>query len=223
MATRPYDFSIKALDEDTGKFSGYASTFGGEPDSYGDIIAPSAFKWSLRQHEKRGTQVPMLLHHDVKEPVGVWTSIVEDERGLKVNGRLVLEVPKAREALALMKAKALQGLSIGYRTLEARSNRTAGTRELTKVELHEISLVTIPANRSARIVSVNAANINDIREYEGFLRDAGFSKSHATILASAYSSLPKRGGRDARARLAETVSGLRSLAKRISKQMETRE
>lgn len=137
-----------SLATETGVFEGYASLFG-VLDACGDIVAPGAFAATLR---KRGAEgVKMLWQHLPAEPIGVWTQIIEDARGLKVTGRLDLSVARAREALSLIRQGALDGLSIGFRTLRASSDRMSGARRLLEVDLWEISIVTFPALPQARI------------------------------------------------------------------------
>jgi uncharacterized protein len=131
-----------------GTFEGYASLFGVR-DTCGDIVAPGAFAASLRR--SGAARVKMLWQHRADEPVGVWTEIVEDARGLKVRGRLDLSVARAREALSLIRAGALDGLSIGFRTLRAANDPKTGARRLLEIDLIEISIVTFPALRQARI------------------------------------------------------------------------
>jgi HK97 family phage prohead protease len=125
---------------------GYASLFG-VPDAAGDRVAPGAFAASLIRRGARG--VKMLYQHRAAEPIGVWERIIEDRAGLYVRGRVVPEVIRARETLALVRAGALDGLSIGFRTRRARRDREGG-RELLEVDLHEISLVTFPLLPGAR-------------------------------------------------------------------------
>ncbi|MBY6239746.1 HK97 family phage prohead protease [Methylosinus sp. Sm6] len=130
-----------------GVFAGYASLFDLR-DSCGDVVAPGAFAASLRRRGAAG--VKMLWQHRPEEPIGVWADIAEDARGLKVKGRLDLAVTRAREALSLIRAGALDGLSIGFRTLRASSDRNGG-RRLMEIDLIEISIVTFPALPQARI------------------------------------------------------------------------
>jgi hypothetical protein len=130
-----------------GAFEGYASLFEIR-DTCGDIVAPGAFAASLRRRGAAG--VKMLWQHRPEEPIGVWAEIVEDMRGLKVKGRLDLSVARAREASSLIRAGALDGLSIGFRTLRA-TNELQGGRRLVEVDLVEISIVTFPALPQARI------------------------------------------------------------------------
>lgn len=134
-----------------GVFSGYASLFG-VVDSGGDMVMAGAFSRSLI---KRGAQgVKMLWQHQAAEPIGMWTSIVEDARGLKVEGRLDLSVARAREALSLMRKGAIDGLSIGFRTRRATTEKSSGVRRLEEIDLWEISIVTFPMLAQARIGTV---------------------------------------------------------------------
>ena len=134
-----------------GMFSGYASLFG-IADQSGDIVMPGAFAASLR---KRGAErVKMLWQHHADEPIGSWLEIAEDVRGLKVSGRLNLEVARAREILALMREGAVDGLSIGFRTLKASGGQAGSQRRLIAVDLWEISVVTFPMLADARVASI---------------------------------------------------------------------
>ena len=130
--------------------SGYASVFGVR-DQGGDVVMPGAFAASL----KAGRPVKMLWQHDQGQPIGVWDEIVEDAHGLRVKGRLLTEVARAREAAALMAAGAVDGLSIGYRTQRAES-LAGGGRKLLALDLFEISLVTFPMLAQARIAAKGA-------------------------------------------------------------------
>ncbi|WP_375455279.1 HK97 family phage prohead protease [uncultured Methylobacterium sp.] len=131
-----------------GHFTGYASLFG-VPDLGRDVVMPGAFAASLRRRGAAG--VRMLWQHDPAEPIGCWLSLAEDARGLRVEGRLNLAVQRAREIDALLRAGGLDGLSIGFRTLEARPG--GGLRQLRAVDLWEVSLVTFPLQPGARIAS----------------------------------------------------------------------
>ena len=132
----------------TGVFEGYASLFD-VADLGGDVVQAGAFRDSLR---KRGAdRVKMLWQHDPAEPIGAWLAIEEDARGLKVKGRLNLEVARAREILALMREGQVDGLSIGFRTVEGRTNPKTGIRRLSKIDLWEISVVTFPMHPGARV------------------------------------------------------------------------
>ncbi|WP_371687429.1 HK97 family phage prohead protease [Thalassococcus sp. S3] len=126
---------------------GYASLFG-QIDQGGDIVQKGAYAASL----KTGAQVKMLWQHDPAQPIGIWDEVREDERGLYVKGRLLESVEKGREAAALIEAGAIDGLSIGYRTVKAAKD-DKGQRLLTELELWEVSLVTFPMLPSARVAA----------------------------------------------------------------------
>jgi HK97 family phage major capsid protein/HK97 family phage prohead protease len=151
-----FDVEFKFATDEAGLLSGYASAFGGEPDSYGDVIEKGAFTKSLAEHKAAGSAPLMLWQHKTDEPVGRWLDLREDETGLAVTGRLILETQRAREAYALLKGGALNGLSIGYRT-RASERRAGGGRTLQDLELIEISLVSVPAATRARVTGVKTA------------------------------------------------------------------
>ncbi|WP_236896873.1 HK97 family phage prohead protease [Devosia sp. SL43] len=128
-----------------GRFSGYASVFN-RVDGGGDIVMPGAFAKSLG---KRKDRIRLLFQHDPKEPVGTWDAIGEDSYGLFVAGRLVPDVPRADALRRLIANGALDGLSIGFRTVKA--TREGGHRKLWQVDLFEVSIVTFPMMEDARI------------------------------------------------------------------------
>ncbi|GJD35681.1 HK97 family phage prohead protease [Methylobacterium aerolatum] len=132
-----------------GHFTGYASLFG-VPDLGRDVVLPGAFAASLARRGAAG--VRMLFQHDPAEPIGRWLDLREDARGLYVEGRLNLAVQRAREVAALMAEGALDGLSIGFRTLKSRPGAD-GSRQLQGIDLWEISVVTFPMQPSARAAS----------------------------------------------------------------------
>lgn len=131
---------------DGGVIEGYASIYG-RTDQGGDSVAQGAFKASLARRGAAG--VRMLWQHDPREPIGVWETVEEDRRGLKVRGRLIEATARGREAAALVAAGAIDGLSIGYRTL--RAEKAAGGRRLVELDLWEVSLVTFPMLPEARL------------------------------------------------------------------------
>lgn len=164
-----------------GTFEGYASLFDRE-DLGGDMVIRGAFRETLHQRGTGG--IKMLFQHDPNQPIGVWQHLHEDARGLFARGRLMTEVSKGREVLSLMRAGAVDGLSIGYRAVNAIRDRRTGTRRLTKVDLWEISVVTFPMLPEARVASVKsppfAGRMPSPREFERWLtQDAGFSRSEA--------------------------------------------
>ncbi|KEP71675.1 peptidase U35 [Thioclava dalianensis] len=144
------------------RVEGYASLFG-QPDQGGDVVCKGAYAASLARLAARGGSVKMLWQHDPAQPIGVWEEIREDARGLYVKGRLLPDVARAREAAALIAAGAIDGLSIGYRTLRAERG-AKGERLLAELELWEVSLVTFPMLREARVAAKGEA-------LDGVLRD----------------------------------------------------
>jgi HK97 family phage prohead protease len=211
MQTKQLDapFELKALDEN-GSFSGYGSVFGIE-DSDREVVAPGAFRNTLADWEKKGRLPSLLWQHDQRQPIGVWTKMQEDERGLYVEGTLLKDdVFRAKEAYALMKAGALSGLSIGYLIRADSFDEKTRIRTLNDIELWECSICTFPANDAARIGAVKAAlkagAAPTEREFEEFLRDAGFSAKQAkAIIADGYKVIAQRDAGDDGL---EAVSGL---------------
>ena len=151
------------------RIAGYASLFGAV-DQGGDVVLPGAYAASLTALKARGGAVKMLWQHDPAQPIGVWDEVREDGRGLWVSGRLLPEVARAREAAALIAAGAVDGLSIGYRTKRAEKDGQ-GRRLLAEVELWEVSLVTFPMLREAR-VQAKAEGLDLLAMLTGALAEA---------------------------------------------------
>lgn len=182
---------IKALKE-SGEFEGYGSTFGGEPDSYGDVIAAGAYADSLAEHKAAGTMPKMFWQHNPSEPIGKWLEAEEDDTGLLLRGKLNMNVQRGREAHALLQEGDIDGLSIGYRIRKHSVDDDTGVWTLEKLDLLEVSVVSIGANRNAVVSSVKAAkaahNLMERlkagdrlteREFEIWLKGLGFSNSQA--------------------------------------------
>lgn len=148
---------VKEVGED-GTFSGYGSMFN-NVDYDRDVIAPGAFSKSLKKRPAR--KVKMLWQHDPTQPIGVWEEMEEDSRGLKVKGRLLIKqgVPKADEAYALLKAGALDAMSIGFMIPAGgwEFDEKKRVRVINEADLWETSLVTFPANPKARVTRVKAS------------------------------------------------------------------
>jgi HK97 family phage prohead protease len=192
LKTKDFTLEVKGLSED-GTFEGYGSIFG-NVDSYGEKVVPGAFVESLARHKREGTSVLMLWQHNPDEPIGVWEDLAEDAKGLWGKGRLLTEVQRAKEVHVLMKNKAVRGLSIAYRELDA--DQEQGIRILKKLDLWEISPVSFPANRRARIESVKSERMDEfarrlrdgepmpVKEFEDILREAGVPKAMAVQIAS---------------------------------------
>ena len=184
-------FEVKSLDEG-GHFEGYASVFGVQ-DYDGDVIVKGAFRKSIEQYRQASRMPKMLWQHDMRDICGKWQDMHEDEHGLYVKGSLILDTQRGREAYALMKAGVLDGMSIGFNVVEAGpSDQRSRGRVIEEVDLWEVSLVAWGANPAATVTSVKSAK-QSIRDFERFLRDAGFSKSEAKAVASdGYKALEAR-------------------------------
>jgi HK97 family phage prohead protease len=134
--------------DDDGTVEGYASLFG-EVDAARDMVMPGAFSRTLKSRGLR--RIPMLFQHDPSEPVGVWLELTEDFRGLRARGKLIPDVARARELLALLRAGAIDGLSIGFRTVKGRIDPATRVRRIIDLDLWEISIVTFPLLAGARV------------------------------------------------------------------------
>lgn len=145
LALRPVGDGMAG--DEAAVFSGYASLFN-VADLTGDMLLPGAFRASLARQGATG--VKMLYQHDPARPIGRWLQIEEDGKGLRVTGSLHTEVAAAREVRSLIDAGILDGLSIGFRTVRARTD-ASGIRRIAEVELWEVSVVTFPMLPAARI------------------------------------------------------------------------
>ena len=201
-------FKIKAVNED-GLFSGYGSVFG-VVDSYQEVVAAGAFKESL------DSRMPSLLwQHRSGEPIGVYTTVKEDNIGLHVEGKLALKTTRGAEAYELLKMGAISGLSIGFVTREDSYDRVTGVRTLKKVDLWEVSLVTFPANDSARVASIKSIeSIKSLSDAETYLREAGgLSKREAVAMLARIKSLQGRSESDGLGELKALIQRNTSLLK----------
>ena len=186
-------------------FSGYGAFFG-NVDSYGDVIAPGAFRGTLAGHLKAGTMPLMLSQHggffgSDMTPVGVWTEMREDDKGLWVEGKLAA-TPRGQELYTLLKMTprpAIDGLSIGFIAKEwsARTKPDEPRRTLKVVELLEVSLVSMPANPKARVQSVKGFDVEFFRGFERALkRDPEFSNAKAVSAVAILKQCLREGGVD---------------------------
>ncbi|MGZ8369855.1 MAG: HK97 family phage prohead protease [Caulobacteraceae bacterium] len=137
--------------QDDLEIEGYASLFWAR-DLNDDVASPGAFSASIARTGPEG--VKMLSQHEAATPIGVWDEVYEDERGLFVRGRIIDATPQGRMAAALVRAGALDGLSIGFRTVKARPDDSGRLRVLTEVDLWEVSLVTFPMLPGARLTTI---------------------------------------------------------------------
>ena len=168
----------KALDDD-GNIEGLAVGYG-DADVGGDVVAPGSVQLEGRK------SIPMLMHHDRKRPVGVWTEFNDRPDGLHVKGRFSTST-EAREARDDVKLGAITGLSMGFITQKHRFE--GKSRHLLQLGLHEISLVTVPMHNRTRILSIKdilgGGELPTVRFFEDYLREAGFSRAKATAMAAA--------------------------------------
>ncbi|MBD2797729.1 HK97 family phage prohead protease [Xenorhabdus sp. 18] len=198
---------IKSV-SDSGEFEGYGSVFGVK-DSYDDIVLPGAFANTLKQWHEKGSLPALLWQHRMDEPIGIYTDMKEDEVGLYLKGRLLIDDdPLAKRAHAHMKAGSLSGLSIGYLLKDWEYDRTKEAFLLKDLDLWEVSLVTFPSNDEARVSEVKSAlargEIPAQKNIERVLRDVGLSRSQAkAFMAEGYGALSPRD--------AEAVSALNAL------------
>lgn len=148
-----------------GVFSGYGAMFD-NIDAHGDKIVRGAFTESLAERKASGRTVPMHLMHRVFGgdglPVGIWTAVEEDDKGLRVEGKISgMNTDSGRRIFELVKDGALGGLSIGYKVKPngAMYGQKAGEpkRTLKKLDLREISLVDDPSNALTRVNEIKAA------------------------------------------------------------------
>jgi hypothetical protein len=182
------DQQLSGVEAD-GTFSGYASLFDVE-DLGNEVIAKGAFSKSLR--DKKTSDIRLLFQHNPDEPIGHWLEIFEDTTGLFVKGRLNLNVARAREVHALMREGAIDGLSIGFKTVRARHEKSGKVRRILEADLWEVSVVTFPMLPQARVSQIKArGNLPTRRTFERWLvRDAGLSRSQAkTVITKGFSAL----------------------------------
>jgi HK97 family phage prohead protease len=200
-----YDFKITTKADDGMTFEGYASTFGNR-DRGNDVVQRGAFVESLK------TRMPKLLwQHDTRDVVGKIEEAYEDESGLYIKGRLI-NTTLGREAYEHLKEGTIDSMSIGYGVREFEDE--GDVRYLKELVLYEVSLVTFPMNEQARVVAVKNALDNE-REIEGFLREAGFTRSVAKVMAIE-GVKAMRGQREAGADEV-TITALKSLSDTLLK------
>lgn len=200
-----------------GTFSGYASLFD-EVDMGNDVVVSGAFKKSLQ--ERKPSDIRMLFQHNPDQPIGTWQDIQEDQRGLKVAGRITSATAKGTEILELMRAGAIDGLSIGFKTIRSRKDPITKVRKIITADLWEISVVTFPMQAGARIDSVKSQLSSlrpTIRDFEKWLtRDAGLTRRDArNLLQKGYAHMAST--QDAASQLNQNLADyIRQATKSIS-------
>lgn len=191
-----------------GTFEGYASLFGTRHAS-GDTVVPGAFRAGLAERKAAGRlHPPMYANHGWRLggpplPIGVWSSVDEDEKGLAVAGRISgMDTEAGRQIYALVKDNALSRLSIGYKIrpggVKYGKKPEEPKRTLSAIDVFDISLVDDGDDPGAALHSVKstlsaleefAQRLRDgepppIKEFEDILREAGVPKSMAVTIAS---------------------------------------
>jgi HK97 family phage prohead protease len=196
---------LKFAPEGTKTFSGYASVFGGV-DSYNDTIVKGAYNSVIEKINNGDFRMPKMFvnHKSWDIPVGKWTKLEEDDKGLYMEGELTPGNPQSDIIKAGMVHETIDGLSIGFQIgdFEIVQKGDTSLRLIKSIkELPEVSIVTYPADDNARVdltsVKSSLDNVKNIRDFENFLRDAcGFSKNLATATASRAKSLFTQGDPD---------------------------
>ena len=174
LLTKDFKFTVEDADDEKGAFTGYLSIFN-VVDSYGDMVVPGAFKRTLKNKQ----QFPLLWSHNITEPIGIFTG-KEDERGLHIQGQLNLDVWRGREARALMKQGAVDGLSIGYQVVKEGVDKETNARLLKEINLWEGSVCVFQACPEAVVDGVKGEDLDADEEAV-----AAAAEAQATIEDSA--------------------------------------
>lgn len=180
-----YKTALTAEDDESGKISGYASTYN-NPDLSGDVMLPGCYDAVLQKIEKSGVMPVMFFSHDRwSVPCGRWDSIKSDDTGLYVTGRVNTDLKSGKEIYSALKFGSLSGLSVGFSfSPDGVEENDAGGFDFKSIDdLFEISICAMPCNQNARIDEVKAFDVESITDYktaERYLRDAGdFSREQA--------------------------------------------
>jgi hypothetical protein len=185
---------LKADTAGDGTFTGYGACFG-NVDQGGDMIKQGAFTETLAAWRTKGKMPAMLWQHNTRQPIGVWSNMQEDSHGLLVQGKLTKGVQQADEAYLLLKDGALDGLSIGFETVDAEMMPSQNMRMLNKLNLYEVSTVTMPMNEMACVTSVKAAidELETLSDAERFLREVcSLSRKDTTDFVSVVKKIARR-------------------------------
>lgn len=206
-------FEVKDVSS-TGTFCGYGNVYG-VIDQGDDIVAPGAFGESLVEWASKGRMPAMLWQHNSRQPIGAYTAMREDAKGLYVEGRLAMKTQLGAESYELMKMQAISGLSIGFQTREDSFDQKLGVRTIKKGDLYECSLVTFPMNDESRVSAIKSIEeIGDLSGAESYLREVGgVSRSEAKALVSRIHALARREAAPA----AGTSEELKAIATLLSR------
>jgi HK97 family phage prohead protease len=207
MEMQAFDLELRTDDEGEGTFEGHAAIFD-KVNSHREIVKRGAFKESVTSRGLKG--IKMFFGHDRNMPIGKWTEIREDKKGLFVRGQLLMQLEKAKEAFLLMREEILDGLSIGFRIVEDSFDRENEQIILHKIDLREVSLVTMPSASEALITKVRDASPEEVRserELEKVLRDAGFSRAFSQYIVAGWTP-PALRDAEGGTQLVESIRGL---------------
>lgn len=208
MERKEATFEVKRAPDGEGRFEGYASVFGAV-DRGADVVERGAFARSLSERKPK-----MLWQHNIREVIGSWEEVKEDDYGLYVKGRLFTDLPRGAEAMTLLREGEIDRMSIGYMVKEA--TEEGRTRKLTDLDLFEVSLVTFPMLDAARVTAVKADHVETERDFELFLRDAGFSRKEAkAIAAGGFKACQRDAGRG------DETESLKALMAQLTQLKET--
>lgn len=172
------------FDAKTGIIKGYGAIFGNR-DAHGDIITQGAFDETLKKQDV--SDIKMLYQHNMSRIPGIWTKIKADSVGLAVEGQLFpVEHSLAKDVRIEVASKALDGLSIGFITVQEHFDREFNSNMLTELDTKEVSLVTFPANNLARISEIKTKHDLALykRHIENILSDSGIPMEEAQAILS---------------------------------------
>ncbi len=221
------------LSDTPGSFAGYGAIFG-NVDHMGDAIEKGAFKATLKEWEQRGKWPPMLLQHgggffgggaDDMLPIGQWTEMSENQRGLRVEGQLfALNTERGQYIYEGLSSGVLDGLSIGFKTVQFINGTKPDQpdRTLTEIDLWEVSIVTFPANPKARVSTVKAMSVEELRELEEVLHDGGLSRRDGRRAVSIFKQWLQRDAGPDHRREAEEMTEEERLALQAIEAMTSR-
>ena len=192
LTQKGFAINLDFKTSEQGIFEGYGAVFN-NVDSGQDMIMPGAFAKTLKNRDAKA--VKMLWMHDSEDPIGFWTSIEEDKKGLKLTGQLLLSLKKAKEVYEMMQAGIIDSLSVGYRTVKSMYDEATSVRKLLELELWEVSAVTFPMNDKAKIQTVKSGlEIPTRKQIETALRNEGaFSNADARKAAAIVKKILRNG------------------------------
>lgn len=199
-----FQFELKEHSE-TGEIAGYGAVYN-NVDRGGDVIDARAFDLACSKAVATGSMPKMLFQHDPSRVIGLWTEMMSDDYGLHMKGRLLTELPLGNEVHVLLKNNAIDGLSIGYRTLDYTMERGGKVRRLKELALIETSVVTVPMNELATVTTVKS--LQTASDFERILLQAGVPQNFAQLITE--------HGFDEAKRLATLEPGAETTSKKAS-------